>query len=89
MSLRLGCGVPYLTFWKKWFIMWLDRLGGDMERVQAREGLVCICAECKKVIRRIDMPSVAQAQTQRPLVSHGICPECAERLYREIFHRSR
>ncbi|HET6487934.1 MAG TPA: hypothetical protein VFH83_16010 [Spirochaetia bacterium] len=60
-----------------------------MERVQAREGLVCICAECKKVIRRIDNQSEAEAQTQRPMVSHGICPECAERLYREIFYRKR
>ena len=54
-----------------------------MEKVQKSEGLICICAECKKVIRLIG----ATAPGVRPLVSHGICPECAEKLYGDIFRK--
>jgi hypothetical protein len=56
-----------------------------MEKVHRREGLVCICAECKKVIKVIGNVTLQSAQT----VSHGICPECAERLYGDIFRTSR
>jgi hypothetical protein len=52
-----------------------------MEKVQKREGLICICAECQKVIRTVGI--VPSGGT--PLLSHGICPECAERLYGDIF----
>ena len=51
-----------------------------MEKVRKREGLTCICAECQKVIR---YGSTVSAETT-PLVSHGICPECADRLYGDI-----
>jgi hypothetical protein len=52
-----------------------------MEKVGKREGLVCICAECNKIIKLVGTvrdPSVA-------LVSHGICSECAKKLYGEFF----
>jgi hypothetical protein len=52
-----------------------------MEKVQKREGLICVCAECKKVIRTIGVVPPGG----RPLVSHGICPSCADKLYGEIF----
>jgi hypothetical protein len=52
-----------------------------MEQIRKREGLVCVCAECKKVIRVVGNVSAGAA----PRVSHGICPACAERLYGEIF----
>jgi hypothetical protein len=52
-----------------------------MEKVQKREGLICVCAECKKVIRTIGVVTMGV----RPLISHGICPACADRLYGEIF----
>jgi hypothetical protein len=54
-----------------------------MEKVQKREGLLCIFAECKKVIKHVGDTS---PQSQ-PLISHGICPECADRLYGEIFKK--
>jgi hypothetical protein len=51
-----------------------------VEKVDSREGLICICAECKKVIRFLGtVTDEAQA-----LISHGICPECAEKLYGEL-----
>jgi hypothetical protein len=56
---------------------------GIMEKVQKREGLLCICTECKKVIRRIG-DVLPKDQT---IVSHGICPECADRLYGDLFRR--
>ena len=48
-----------------------------MENVRARDGLVCICVECKKIIRTVGDCDPADA----PLVSHGICPACAAKLY--------
>ena len=39
-----------------------------MEKVQKSEGLVCICAECKKVIRMVGNVSPGVP----PLVSHGL-----------------
>jgi hypothetical protein len=64
-------------------ILAVDAREGNMEKVQKSEGLICICAECKKVIR----PVGAAVAGARPLVSHGICPECAERLYGDIFRK--
>jgi hypothetical protein len=52
-----------------------------MENVQKREGLVCICAECKKVIGTVGSFDASDV----PLISHGICPACAERLYGSLF----
>jgi len=54
-----------------------------MEKVQKSEGLICICAECKKVIKSLG----TTVPSAHPLVSHGICPECAERLYGDIFRK--
>ncbi len=51
-----------------------------MEKVGKREGLICVCAECNKVIK---LYGAVQDQT-RALVSHGICPECAQKLYGDI-----
>ncbi len=54
-----------------------------MEKVEKREGMVCVCAECNKVIRIVGKLSLDSA----PVVSHGICPECAERLYGTLFRK--
>jgi hypothetical protein len=56
-----------------------------MEKVQKREGLICICAECKKVIRLVGDVSSGL----KPLVSHGICSECADKLYGDIFRKEK
>jgi hypothetical protein len=52
-----------------------------MESVQKKEGLICICAECKSVIRTIG----GTEENVQPLLSHGICAACADRLYGELF----
>lgn len=49
-------------------------------KVEEREGLICICAECKKIIRSLGaVPDQGHA-----LISHGICDECAKKLYGEL-----
>ena len=52
-----------------------------MEKVRKREGLVCVCAECKRVISTVGVTAPGGS----PRVSHGICPECADKLYGDIF----
>jgi hypothetical protein len=52
-----------------------------MEKVRKTEGLVCVCAECKKVIRFVG--TVTDETMAR--ISHGICPDCALKLYGELF----
>ena len=54
-----------------------------MEKVVKREGLICICAECKKIIKSLGMVE----DRSRALISHGICPECARKLYGNLFSR--
>jgi len=56
-----------------------------MERIRKREGLICVCAECKNVIRVVGKVSPRVL----PRISHGICPACAERLYGSIFRGER
>jgi len=69
-----------------------------MERVAGRDpappdaspqGLVTICAECKRVICLRGQPDrpPSRAPDDGLLVSHGICEECARRLYGPIFNR--
>ena len=55
-----------------------------MEKIQKREGLVCVCAECKQVIGTVGRVSTEA----NPRISHGICPACADRLYGDIFRRA-
>jgi len=54
-----------------------------MEKVEKTEGLLCICAECQKVIRSIGVITPGS----KPLLSHGICSACADRLYGDIFRQ--
>ena len=56
---------------------------GIMEKVEKREGLLCVCAECGKVIRTVGTVT----PESKPLLSHGICTECADRLYGDIFRK--
>jgi cytidine deaminase len=75
---------PVLHLTNRW--RWIKNdgsgfLGGNMESVQKKEGLICICAECKSVIRTIGDTE----ENVQPLLSHGICAACANRLYGDLF----
>ena len=56
-----------------------------MEKVERREGLICVCAECKRVIRTVGVG----VDPTRAIVSHGICRECALRLYGDLFTKEK
>ena len=60
-------------------------MGGEVPvRVgQRHESVVCICAECKKVIQIVG--EVTSDST--PVISHGICPACAQILYGHLFRK--
>lgn len=59
-----------------------------LDRVKTLSGLVPICAACKKVRddrgywNQIEAYIEAYSEAQ---FSHGICPECAEKLYPEFY----
>jgi hypothetical protein len=51
--------------------------------------IVTICAECRRVISMRGQPASPSSDSSGDglLVSHGICEECARRLYGPIFNR--
>ena len=60
-----------------------------LDRVKTLSGLLPICASCKKVRddqgywNQIEAYIEAYSEAQ---FSHGICPECARKLYPEFYH---
>jgi hypothetical protein len=60
-----------------------------LDRVKTLSGLLPICASCKKVRddqgywNQIEAYIEANSEAQ---FSHGICPECAKKLYPEYYH---
>lgn len=69
----------------------LNRINGELEealeRVDTLSGLLPICASCKKV--RDDQGYWNQIETyirkhSRASFTHGICPECARKLYPDL-----
>jgi len=78
----------------------IDRLNGDLERRVARaladikvlRGLIPICSACKRI--RDDRGFWTRleqylSEHSEATLTHGICPECAQRLYPEIASRRR
>jgi PAS domain-containing protein len=68
----------------------IDELQEALDRVNLLSGMLPICASCKKI--RDDKGYWNQIEgyiRQHADVefSHGICPECAEKLYPEVFGR--
>jgi len=60
-----------------------------LDRVKTLSGLLPICASCKKV--RDDQGYWNQIEAyietySEAQFSHGICPDCAEKLYPEFYH---
>ena len=71
-----------------------ERLIGELQRalseVKALRGILPICSSCKKV--RSDQGSWQQIESyirehSDADFSHGICPECARRLYPEYWDK--
>ena len=70
-------------------VIWVtDQL---IKRIKYLEGFLVICASCKRI--KIDenwnsIESVIAAKSDL-LLSHGICPDCAEKLYGKFLHKKR
>ncbi len=65
-----------------------DRLQQYIDTVKVLSGLLPICASCKKI--RDDKGYWSQVETyierhSDAQFTHGICPDCAQRLYPELF----
>jgi hypothetical protein len=56
-------------------------------RIRILEGLLPICANCKKVRHEEQWEQVEQYIAEHSLAkfSHSLCPDCARKLYPEIF----
>lgn len=66
----------------------IDELKLSLEKVKTLSGFLPICASCKKI--RDDKGYWNQiesyiAKHSEAEFSHGVCPECAEKLYPELF----
>ncbi len=69
----------------------IARLQQALQEVKTLSGLLPICASCKR-IRNDDDSSWQQIEDYIATHSdadftHGICPECARRLYPELYHK--
>ena len=73
------------------YMAYMHRLGEYAriaKELKRRGALPPICAACKKARiddRWVPIDQVINDQTEMQL-SHGICPECAQRLYGDILH---
>jgi ABC-type uncharacterized transport system substrate-binding protein len=68
-----------------------DRLEKALSKVKTLSGLLPICASCKKI--RDDKGYWSQIETylnqhSDATFSHGICPDCAKRLYPDLMPKS-
>jgi hypothetical protein len=62
----------------------------SLEKIKVLSGLLPICASCKKI--RDDTGYWSQveiyiAQHSDAQFTHGICPDCAKRLYPQLFEK--
>ena len=71
----------------------IEQLEEALSRIEKLEGILPICSNCKKIRNNrtdpkkqsnwIDIESYISERTEAQF-SHGICPECMEKLYPEI-----
>jgi hypothetical protein len=67
-----------------------DMLRRSLEKIKVLSGLLPICASCKKV--RDDKGYWSQVETyieqhSDAQFTHGLCPDCAKRMYPQLFER--
>jgi hypothetical protein len=68
----------------------LTQLEHSATEITKLRGILPICANCKKIRddkgywTQVEIYITAHSQT---LFSHGICPECAEKLYPTIYKK--
>jgi hypothetical protein len=66
----------------------IEALQEALANIKTLRGLLPICASCKKIRDDSGYWSQIEAYVQAhsdAVFSHGICPDCARRLYGDIF----
>lgn len=66
----------------------IDKLREALEKVKTLRGFIPICASCKKIRDDHGYWSQVEAYISKhseAVFSHGICPDCAHRLYPEFY----
>jgi PAS domain S-box-containing protein len=68
----------------------INKLRDALEKVKTLRGFIPICANCKKI--RDDQGYWSQVEAyiskhSEAVFSHGICPDCARKLYPELYHQ--
>lgn len=93
LGVALGLGIPFGLLMMNHqrlegdLALSRDELAHSMHELRMLRGLIPICASCKKI--RDDDGLWTQLEVyirdrSEAEFSHGICPECAERLYPEL-----
>jgi hypothetical protein len=85
--LTLATYLGLLTFLTYCFILFRRRLDQALARVKTLSGLLPICASCKRIRDDTGYWSQIEAYVRKHTeadFSHGICPECARRLFPDV-----
>ena len=94
--LFLAIGLAMVYFFGTKLIKGIERLQEALSRIRTLEGLLPICAGCKKI-----RPAGADPQSQESWIpvesfigertdaqfSHGLCPDCLKRLYNREYRK--
>jgi hypothetical protein len=68
-----------------------EELRNALSRIKTLSGLLPICASCKKIRDGegswIKIESYIKSHSDAEF-THGVCPECARRLYPEVYNKS-
>jgi len=61
------------------------------QRIRILEGFLPICANCKKIRHEESWDQVEKYISEHSLAqfSHSICPDCAEKLYPELYNKKK
>ncbi|MCX7991494.1 MAG: nuclear transport factor 2 family protein, partial [Proteobacteria bacterium] len=69
-----------------------EELKKKIEEIQTLKGLLPICASCKKIKDEEGKWEQVEAyitKKTKAMFSHGLCPECAEKLYGEYLNKKK
>ena len=71
--------------------LYIRRLERALDEVKSLEGMLPICASCKKIRTPDDQWHIIEKYIKErtdATFTHSICPDCAQRLYGQTFKRT-
>lgn len=71
--------------------MYIRRLERALDNVKTLEGMLPICASCKKIRTPDNQWHIIEqyiGQRTDATFTHGMCPDCAQRMYGRTFERT-